>query len=59
MANYEYQCPYSLEITNIVLSMKEDVPKTIPCTTCRAAMARVWNSPGVIFNASGFYSNGG
>lgn len=58
MATYEYKCPNDGELLIIERSIDEK-ELIYTCETCDGKMERVWHSPAVKFNASGFYSTGG
>ena len=59
MPSYEYECPGDATTQNITVSIHDTIPESIQCDICGAKMRRVWNTPGVIWNAKGFYGNGG
>lgn len=56
MPTYEFECPGGGDTVEVVIPLDRVVPSNIPCPTCGCEMNRVWNSPGVVFNAQGFYS---
>ena len=58
MPTYQYECPGGGDYVDVVASIHDEVPKPA-CRYCGAPMIRVYSNPGVIFNASGFYKNGG
>lgn len=52
---YQYECPGDgslIEIERKITDPEEDYV----CGTCGAKLRRVWTSPAISFNASGFYS---
>ena len=52
---YEYQCAKCGDTYTMERKMSD--PEEIPqCNLCHKPMNRVWSSPTVVFNASGFYS---
>lgn len=55
MAIYEYICKSCSSSINISRGVndKEEIPK---CLACDLNYVRVFSSPGVSFNGSGFYS---
>jgi putative FmdB family regulatory protein len=59
MPSYEFECPGSAETLDVVVSIHDTIPESVPCPTCGAKMRRIYNTPGVIWNAKGFYGNGG
>lgn len=52
MPTYEYQCKTCKVTIDFERSFGED--REPSC--CGETMTRLWSSPGVIFNGSGFYS---
>lgn len=58
MATYEYECPEDGERITITRSMHEEEGVYV-CTLCGCTVHRVYSSPPVKFNATGFYSTGG
>ena len=52
MPIYEYKCVTCNSVTEVQRNFGED--REPVC--CESSMQRVWTSPGVIFNGSGFYS---
>lgn len=52
---YQYQCPGDGAMIEIERKMS-DPEETYLCNTCGATLVRVWNSPAITFNGSGFYS---
>jgi putative FmdB family regulatory protein len=58
MATYEYECPGDGEIVLVTRGMTEPEGEYF-CETCGDKMRRVFSTPGVKFNAPGFYSTGG
>lgn len=58
MATYEYECPDDGELVLVTRGMTEPEGE-YSCETCGSKMRRVFSSPPVKFNATGFYSTGG
>lgn len=58
MATYEYECVGCHDTKNVVASIFDAVPEQT-CEACGSKMYKVFTSPGVTFNAKGFYSTGG
>ncbi len=52
MPVYEYKCSKC----QIVIEYKRDFDDNTDPLCCNEVMQRQWSSPGVLFNASGFYS---
>lgn len=52
---YEYECAEHDGIVSVERKMS-DVEVVPTCPTCSVQLRRVWNSPGIKFNAPGFYS---
>lgn len=55
MALYEYTCKSCNAVKTVSrgISEPEDIPQ---CSDCGISYSRVYSSPGVTFNGSGFYS---
>lgn len=58
MATYQYECLADGEMILVTRPMTEPEGEYF-CETCEKKMHRVYNVPGVKFNAGGFYSTGG
>lgn len=58
MPVYEFEC-VDCDIIELVVQSIHDKIADQKCETCGYTMARKFNNPGVIFNASGFYSSRG
>jgi putative FmdB family regulatory protein len=52
MPTYDYKCSVCSITTEFIRGFGED--REPIC--CNATMQRLWSSPGVVFNGSGFYS---
>ena len=52
MPTYDYKCSVCSITTEFTRGFGED--REPIC--CNATMQRLWSSPGVVFNGSGFYS---
>jgi putative FmdB family regulatory protein len=52
---YEYECP-TCHTTREVSRKLSDPEETVTCTDCQQVCTRKWSAPGVVFNATGFYS---
>jgi len=57
MPNYEYRCNKCMAHT--VLSRNVDERDVEVTCICGHASSRIYNTPAIRFNGSGFYSNGG
>jgi putative FmdB family regulatory protein len=58
MASYEYQCKEDASTQTIQRGMTDD--EIIPlCDSCNSPMERVYSTPAIKFNGTGFYSTGG
>ena len=55
MPSYEFECPGSAETLDVIVSIHDTVPESVPCPTCGAKMKRVYTPFSVKFNAKGFY----
>lgn len=55
MPTYEYKCDSCSNTYTIDRGINEDSVAPV-CVDCRTSMSRVWSSPTILFNASGFYS---
>lgn len=55
MAIYSYQCPDCDTVSDKVRSISEPEP-TYVCNKCGSVLFRLYHSPGIQFNGSGFYS---
>lgn len=53
---YEYKCEPCYTIWELVLSMKEDIPKEVVCENCGRPAKRVFSVPGVVFKGEGWSS---
>lgn len=56
MPTYEYECPGEGQVIEIQLPFDHQPPD---CPKCGTSMTKVYNVPGIKFNAPGFYSTGG
>lgn len=52
---YQYECPGDGTLIDIERKIT-DAEESYYCSTCGAMLRRVYTSPTVMFNASGFYS---
>jgi putative FmdB family regulatory protein len=52
MPLYDYKC----EKCSMSIEYQREIGEDREPTCCNQSMQRVWSSPGVIFNSSGFYS---
>ena len=55
---YQFTCSWCKAIQEVEAPMTENVESPF-CDMDGNVMIKVFSSPGVIFNATGFYSNGG
>lgn len=55
MAIYSYSCPDCNTVQDRVRSISEPEP-SYKCEACGSILFRLYNSPGIQFNGSGFYS---
>jgi putative FmdB family regulatory protein len=55
MATYTYKCPDCRVPIDIIRGIK-DAETSMECSDCGSVMMRVYSSPSVTFNGSGFYS---
>jgi putative FmdB family regulatory protein len=52
---YDYECNKCKNTYTLERGIREE--EVLPvCAGCHESMTRVWSSPTVIFNSSGFYS---
>lgn len=52
---YQYRCNACNKELEVERSIHD--PERAPtCIDCHGTMTRIWNSPAISFNASGFYS---
>jgi len=58
MPNYEFVCDNCKTSQEMMFSINEDI---VPpnCDLCGGKTRRVYSTPGVVFNAPGFYKTGG
>lgn len=56
--SYEFECVGCHSSREVSASIFEDVDNQV-CEWCGSKMYKVFTSPGVIFNAKGFYKTGG
>lgn len=54
MPTYEFRCSKCLAQKETVLKIK-DVGVPVLCDSCNQTMERIFSTPGIIFNGSGFY----
>jgi putative FmdB family regulatory protein len=52
MPRYDYKC----SVCSVQIEFEKSVGDEHLPTCCSESMQRVWSSPGIIFNGSGFYS---
>lgn len=55
MAVYEFKCL----MCNVQYEVTREMGDTYAPICCGVSMERVWSTPGIKFNAPGFYSTGG
>ena len=55
MPVYEYECPLHPGIVAIERSIHSPIPTSAYCETDDCRKVRVFRSPGVVFNTTGFY----
>ena len=55
---YDYECTKCKNSYTVERGIREEEVFPV-CVGCHESMTRVWSAPGIIFNGSGFYVNGG